>query len=245
MGINQKKDMKNNASTYIRWSFLLCCFVLGLSSCNKDDYFMDGGLAQGDFKGNMMEYLESKPKDFDTIVQVIKLAGMEEAFRNEKLTFFAPNDKLIRESIKNINPRLNDLYLDTIVRLSDIEPEIWAKYLSRYLFKGAYQLADYPQIDFELINTFPGQNYLSYDGSVLNVGVVYEPANGVKYMGYRRLVLSYIPDIAKPKDNWLTSTISSSDIHTTNGYVHTLAFDWRLFGFNINDFYQDVLLSKR
>jgi len=245
MDTNRKKDMKNNTSKYIRWSFLIFCFMLGISSCKKDDYYRDGGLASGDFKGNMLEYLESKPKDFDTIVQVIKLAGMEETFRNEELTFFAPNDKLIRETIKQLNPELNRLYLDTVVHLSDVKPEIWAKYLSRYLFKGAYQLADYTQIDFDLINTFPGQNYFSYDGTVLNVGVVYEPANGVKYLGYRRLVLSYIPDISKPKDSWMRTNVSSSDIHPNNGFVHTLAYDGKLFGFSFSDFFQDVLLSKR
>ncbi|WP_133578221.1 hypothetical protein [Pedobacter metabolipauper] len=238
--------MKNSILNYFNLPFVIVAgLLLVLSSCAKDSYYRDGGKANPIFDGNMLEFLQSKPKEFDTIAQVIKLAGMEEVFKNEELTFFAPNDKFIRQTIRRLNPELRTLYLDTIKTLADIKPEIWRKYLSRYLFKGKNKLADYSQIDFDLINTFPGQNYFSYNNAVLNIGVIYESANGVKYLGYRRLVINHIPDISKPRDNWQGGTVSSSDIQPSNGVVHTLVWEGRLFGFDYNDFYQDVIFSKR
>lgn len=223
---------------------ITCLIVIGLSSCNKDDYYTDGGKADPKFNGNVLNYLESKPVDFDTIAQVIKIAGLESTFANEEITFFAPNDRFIKQVIRRLNPDLRARYLDTIKTLTDIRPVIWEKYLMRYVFKGKYKLADFPQIDFELLNTFPGQNYFSYNSTVFNIGVIYNSANGVKYIGYRELAFNFIPDISKPMEGWNRAYVSSSDIQPNNGVVHALAYTGVDFGFNYSDFFQDVVLSK-
>ena len=66
----------------------LFCFLF-MTSCSKDDYYQDGGIAQAEFDGSILAYLETKPVLFDSIVQVIKLAGLEETFQQEEFTFFA------------------------------------------------------------------------------------------------------------------------------------------------------------
>ena len=238
--------MKNYILKYFSGSFLMitCLVILGLSSCNKDDYYTDGGKADPKFNGSILKYLESKPGDFDTVAQVIKIAGLESMFTTEDITFFAPNDRFIKETIRRLNPDLRFRFLDTIKTLTDIKPAIWQKYLLRYVFKGKYKLADFPQIDFDLMNTFPGQNYFSYNNTVFNIGVIYNSANGVKYIGYRELSFHFIPDISKPLEGWRRAFVSSSDIQPNNGVVHALAYNGGDFGFAYYDFYQDVLLSK-
>ncbi len=236
--------MKNYMLKYLNASLLILCVVFCLSSCGKDDYYIDGGKAQAKFNGDMLQYLESKPKDFDTIAQIIKIAGLEDVFKKETITFFAPNDLFIKATIKQLNDDLNHRFIDTVKVLTDIKPEVWKKYLLMYVFKGANKMADYPQIDLELLNTFPGQNYFSYNNTVFNIGVIYNSANGVKYFGSREMAFHYIPDISKPKDNWIRAFISSSDIQPNNGVVHALAFNGVQFGFRYEDFFQDVLLSK-
>ena len=237
--------MRNYLLKYLNKSlFIITCLIIGLSSCNKDDYYRDGGKADPKFNGNVLQFLESKPAEFDTIAQVIKIAGLEGVFTNEEITFFAPNDKFIKQAIKRLNPDLHSRFLDTIKTLTDIKPAIWQKYLLRYVFKGKYKLADYPQIDFDLMNTFPGENYFSYNSTVFNIGVIYNSANGVKYIGYRELAFDFIPDISKPMDNWSRAYVSSTDIQPNNGVVHALAFNGVDFGFSYYDFFQDVVLSK-
>ena len=237
--------MKNNILTYFAAFAVLLCITANLSSCKKDDYYVDGGKAEAKFNGSILQYLESKPTEFDSVVQVIKLAGMEDVFSKENITFFAPNDRFIKQTIQLINPDLRFRYLDTIKTLSDIKPEIWRKYLMRYVFKGSYLLADYPQIDLQLKNLFPGQNYLSYNEYVFNIGLIYNDANGITYIGYRELAFHYIPDVSTPNDNWVRGEVSSTDIQPSNGVVHTLAYSgFNPFGFSLGDFYQDVALSQ-
>jgi hypothetical protein len=223
------------------------------TSCKRDNYYTDGGLANPNYPATMMEYLEQKPVPFDTLAQVVKLAGLEEMFRKEDFTFFAPDDDVIKRTIGyyDVNPDrgggLNEYLFranrDTVKKLSDIDPIIWRKYLLRYMFRGVNRLKDYPQIDNALLSQFPGQLYYSYSGDVSNIGVIYNSANGVKYIGPRQLQITYVPDIANPTSGISRHKISSSDIKTTNGVVHTLESDGASFGFDQFEFNSDVYIT--
>jgi len=225
---------------------IVCCFT----ACKRDEYYQDGGLAQGKFEGTIVEYLSSKPKEFDTLVQIIKLAGLEPTLNNEEVTFFAPGDVNIKALIGRldqggVNRRLYEERRDTIKVLADVDSLIWRKYLMRYIYRGKNKLMDYPQIDINQQAIFPGQIYYSLSNEVANIGVVYNDAGGVKYMGYRQLNISYIPDISRPADNWRTVKISSSDIEPRNGVVHILQVGGNDFGFNQGEVENDILDSKR
>lgn len=229
-------------------SFICLGLILMFFSCKQDDYYMDGGIAEAKFDGDMLQYLESKPAEFDTIAQIVKLAGLEEVFRKDSITFFAPPDEVIKNTIGTVkrgglNAELYYRGKDTIKTLSDVDSLIWRKYLSRYIFNGKNLLKDYPQIDFSLLSIYPGGLYVSRSGDVSTIGVDYESANGVKYIGYRKLVISFIPDISNPDNRPYTNYISSSDIQPENGVVHTLRHSKWLFGFNGDDFMIDVINS--
>jgi hypothetical protein len=200
-----------------------------------------------------LQYLQATPK-FDTVAQIVKLAGLEDVFTNEEITFFAPTDEVIRRNIGlvntnlpylggGLNQRLFDAKKDTIRVLADVPSAIWRKFLMRYMFKGKNVLKDYPQIDFDLRPLYPGGFYYGYNNDLANVGVVYNSTNGVAYNGYRQLYISYIPDPSN-KDSFILAPVASSDIQPKNGVVHALAVtDFHQFGFN-DDFKRDVLLSR-
>lgn len=222
--------------------------VIFLAGCKRDEYYIDGGKAQADYPGSMMEYLEQKPVPFDTIAQIVKLAEMEDTFRNADFTFFAPDDDVVKRTIGSLtNGGLNaDLYRlgrDTVRQLSDISPVIWRKFLTRYMFAGINRLKDYPQIDLGLQSQYPGQLYYSNSNDVFNIGVIYGDANGVRYIGPRRLHIMYIPDIASPTATYSPTYISSSDIKPRNGVVHTLAYSGSYFGYNYGEFFDDVYVT--
>jgi len=237
---------------------ILCSVTLMVSACKKDDYYVDGGVANARFEGTVMAYLDANPVHFDTLAQVIRLAGLEEVFNSDTLTFFAPNDRNIRELIGDyrrggINTELYRLNRDTIQQLSDVDPVIWQEYLMRYMFHGKKKLADYPQIDFEVPDAFPGQNYYSYNNSVCNIGVefndeVTNPGSPtetrLKYMGYRQLAISFIPNVSFPFNNWKRVYVISSDIEADNGVVHALSYLDSSFGFD-DQIQFDIIDSKR
>lgn len=253
--------MKNFIKQFIK-PIAVCsvALLMMVASCKQDEYYRDGGKSNPVSDKDILQYLESNPQ-FDTVAQIVKLAGMEEIFKNEKITFFAPTDEVIRRTIGTLrtgglNTALFALGKDTVKVLSDVDPGIWRKYLSRYIFKGAYKLNDYPQLDFQLKAIYPGSFYRTYTNDIANIGVVYNSVNGVRYIGYRQLSISFIPDPSDP-DQFIPAAVASSDIQPKNGVVHVLAL-WvdrdnigdalvsdlsNEFGFNY-DFTTEVVLSK-
>jgi hypothetical protein len=190
-----------------------------------------------------LQYLQSNPQ-FDTIAQIVKLAGIEDILSKENVTFFAPTDEVIRTTIGQVmhpgaaqpgdllggsdypalNQVLHDAGKDTIATLDEISGATWKKYLMRYIFKGSYLLKDFPQLDFTLRPLYPGGYYQGYNGDLANIGVVYYTANTVKYSGYRQLCIASITDPSNPQNYYFGSAaVSSSDIQPTNGVVHTIA----------------------
>jgi hypothetical protein len=226
--------MRNYIIKYITPVVCSAILMIAVSSCSKDNYYKDGGLAKAQFNGTVMQYLDANPK-FDTIAQIVRLAKMDDIFSKENITFFAPTDEVIRRSIGivngnipemqfGLNQQLYDLKKDTIKKLSDISPAIWRKYLMRYVLKGKYLLKDFPQLDFSLRPLYPGGNYYGYNNDLSNIGVVFNTANTVKYAGYRQLCIAPIIDPSNPLlYQYMSAAVASSDIQPTNGVIHALA----------------------
>ena len=208
----------------------------------KKDYYEDTGVHTPNFNGTVMQYLEAKPEYFDSVVKVIKLAGMEDVFKKEDITFFAPADSSIKRTIAFVNQVLGQLGKPLVTRLEQIKPEVWRRQLTRYVFKGKKQMNDFRQIDIDNLSAYPGQIYASYDGLLMNVGVIYEDAGGVKYAGYRHLQLSFIPSASAPRDfsSWYPAYVASVNIAPTNGFVHVLTYPYHYFGFSPVDFFEDA-----
>lgn len=237
-----------------RHLLLVLVTLATMISCGKDNYYQDGGKENPKFDGTILQYLESNPRYFDTLVTVIKLAEMEDEFNNKEFTFFAPVDYSFRTLMRTVNSTLHTRGKDTLMSLSDVPGPIWQKYISVYMFNGAKRVNDYPQIDLNARGLYPGQNYNSLGDVVLNIGAIYDNAGnvggtgsdnsqGVKYAGYRHLCISFIPNPADPLANWNTALVSSSDIQPRNGVVHVLKAN-HTFSFDATNFTQDVLLSR-
>jgi hypothetical protein len=224
----------------LRMILFSALILMSLFACKKDQYYRDSGQQDPHFNGNTLAYLDAVPFFFDSLAQVVRLSGMEEVFTKDTLTFFAPTDRSIKNLIENLNDNLFMYGYDTVKTLSDVPAVVWQKYLQRYMFHGANQLKDFPQIDFSLKSIYPGQDYLSWNNTTMNIGAVYTDDNGVKYVGYRQLTISYIPDLTYPFDNWNTAFVSSTNILTDNGVVHTLDKDHYFFGFDFASFIYDM-----
>jgi hypothetical protein len=207
---------------------LVLLLVAGLfTGCQKDKYFVDTGVHEAKFNGTILDYLNSKPLYFDSLSRVIKLAGMEEVMSKENVTLFAPTSGCIHRSVKRLNSFLRGIGRDTISKLEQLKPTFWKQMLSMYIFNGNYRLKDFPQVDMLDLNAYPGQGYTAYPSGTeparpMNIGVVYNNAGGVKYVGYRQLLLSFISDFSTPKSGLINNLVSTSDISTSNGIVHIL-----------------------
>lgn len=226
------------------FSISLAATILLLTGCQKD-YFTDSGKHNPNFNGTVMQYLQSRPELFDSVSKAIRLAGMEDIFKSEDITFFSPADSSIKNTITLLNLVLASRGQNDVYRLEQIKPEVWRKHLGHYLFKGKKSMNDFPQLDPSNISAYPGQIYTSYYGDIMNVGVVYDDAGGVSYAGYRHMKISYIPSQSAPRDyrTWFGADVASVNIAPTNGYVHVLRYANHEFGFNAFKFIEDAIIA--
>lgn len=211
-----------------------------LSSCNNKDYFEDSGIHDPRFNGDIMAYLDSKsqrPEDpFDTLVQIIRYAGLEDVLKKENVTFFAPPDPTFEKALYYLNANLYALGKDTIQSYKDVKPEVYRRLLSQYIIKGDYGLIDFRQVDTVAKYAFGGQIYQTFnEDEAINVGVVYHDLkNGdatIKYGGPRQILVSYVPDFTNPTRDWISTFVASSNIQPNNGRVHVLNYRKHVFGY--------------
>jgi len=229
------KTQNNNKAFFL----MLATVLLLLSSCKK--YYFDSGKHDPKYNGTVLQYLKSKQSFFDSTLTVINLAGMDDVLSNEKVTFFAPPSGSVFKSINKLNRYLRNTGKDTVSQLSQIKPEVWRNTLSQYIFKGTFLLKDYPQRDTLAYLAYPGQNYTSYGGRIMNVGAIFNDAGGVVYAGYRQLYLAYIPDLSNPQVALQNNPVATSDIQTTNGVIHVLTKLKHGYGFNGDAFIDQVI----
>ncbi|MCU7549412.1 hypothetical protein OCK74_09820 [Chitinophagaceae bacterium LB-8] len=223
--------------------FALIAALLFMVGCQKDGYFMDTGKQTATFNGTILDYIKSKPGTWDSINKIVKLAGLEDSLKTKKLTFFLPDDSCVRRTLVALNQRLERDGKPWVTKLEQIDSAVWRRQLSRYLFKSAKSMNDFPQLDPGNLSAYQGQIYESYAGALMNIGVIYNDAGGVKYAGYHQLRLSYIPSISTPLDynSWYSVTVSTVNVTPSNGFVHILNYAYHNFGFETTQFIDDVI----
>src|SRR5690606_26892210 len=113
-------------------------------------------------------------------------------YTDSNFTFFAPADSSIRNTLDYFNQELKRLGVDTIAQLSDVSPEFWGTTLKNYMFRNVKGLEDYPQLDINNKQAFPGEFSRAVSGRVMNIGTVFTDARGIKSQGSRYLNISYV-----------------------------------------------------
>ena len=210
---------------------VVLCAGLCLAGCQKK-YYYDTGLSNPRFNMSMLQYLESNPFLFDTLVKVIKIAGLEDYFKDSSFTFFAPADSSIMNTYRYINSNLKLLGRDSLKGLESLKPEFWRSTLRLYMFPGVRGLEDFPQLDLSLKQALPGTFARSMGQRMMNIGAVFTDARGLKYKGQRYLTISYVPSESAPFDSWITNIVSTCNVRPNNGIVHVLMYPEHYLGFS-------------
>lgn len=216
-----------------RWTLVLTCIVMLTQACKKD-YYVDGGLANPHYNGTIYDYLTEKKLYFDTIKQIIDLAGMKDMMTSDTITFFSPTDEVIRVAMNELNAVRYATMKDS-VKMSDLGPEVWRKFLSMYILRGKRVAGTFPRVSTENISAFPGINYIMMDGYILNIGLEYTSYNGVEAVGPRILTVT---DVTFDPSNFRNNPkvrVVSSDIQPKNGVIHALSIS-HYFGFRRSEF---------
>ena len=232
MPINKAMNTKKIRKNYSCFLVLLLLATAALVPGCKKDYYQDSGKQSGVMTLSSLEFLDTKPFYFDSLVQIIHLAGMDQLLTDSSVTFFAPTDHSIAKAMNVLNAERYNKFQDS-VQLSEIPSEVWQHYLSRYVFKGKFMLKDILRKDNGNLNRYPGMNMLSYDGYIMNLGVFFTDYEGTQDVGPRYLTITDIGDLAAPRN--YTSNVATSDIQTRNGIIHVLD-DNHAFSFSVSEF---------
>lgn len=238
------KTLKRNPIAFV--TILSLLFVGFYTSCKKD-HFLDGGIHDPNFDGSIWEYLGTRPELFDSLKKVIDLAGYTDLVDKENITLFAPTNQSIIKTMMNLNEYLYLQGQDTVLDLSQVDPAVWQEFLSLYILKEPYVLKDFPQIDTNDLQTYPGQGYLTLQEKPMNIGVLYNDvvsknSDGVeqviKYAGYRQLYINYVRNFmdANTIRGMITAPVATSDIRPKNGVLHVLVMEKHSFGFDSYNF---------
>ena len=220
-------------------SFIALLIIMNFSSCEKSQY-IDTGVFKNDFKGTNFDYLKSRPELFDSLCTIIEVAGLKEEINKQGRTFFTPPNQSIMKSVRRLNERLELEGMDTIKSLRQIKPQVWSEFLKMYIFTGIKYRDDYPQLDTNRFDVFPGQGYISIGNNNMNIGVIYNDVKTknsegqeqvVQYAGYRQLYISSV-DVTDFFGQMINTPVSTSNIKTSNGVLHSLNFSKHTFGFS-------------
>lgn len=208
-------------NTFIKYFIAAFAFTCLFTACEKNDYFVDSGKANGDFDGTVWEYLNSSHGNWDSLTVAIEHAGVIDIFDtpNSSLTLFGPTNHSINQFLfKTIDEKGNRLY--QCVR--DIPADLCRRMVLSYVIPEARLRTDF---DYEVKGTLTG-------------GTIVETLSGAKLRVYRHKTDYGSISDAGPEELYIHAQESghiarcvSTDIKPMNGVVHALSttFQWTEF----------------
>ena len=123
--------------------FSLAAFLFG--GCIKTNY-IDTGLADGNYDGTLLDYLESCPGTWDSAVVAIRHAGLESLFDGtsgeypDGITFFG----FTNYSVRNFLYETRDAMWQQMYRsVREIPADVCCRMVLQYVIPGRYVLDDF------------------------------------------------------------------------------------------------------
>ena len=72
----------------------LILLIIMLPSC-QEEYFLDGGIAEGKLNMTTYDFIQSRPDMFEKLLWIIDDSNLQEEINREGNTFFPPKDQSI------------------------------------------------------------------------------------------------------------------------------------------------------
>lgn len=196
--------------------------MVPVTSCTKtDDTYKNFTNQAGSFRGNALEYLQSQPGVYDSMLLVInRLTGIADTVRNNKITIFAVNNRSFAIALQNINQaRMDSIPSMPPVTLSTMDSASLDTFFCRYLIKEPVQSSGLTKYADGLF--FPTVRY-NYD---MHMQYTATNASGFLGGGPKAITFSYPgpnPDTKIFTRYWTRVNTITVDIQTSNALVHLL-----------------------
>jgi uncharacterized surface protein with fasciclin (FAS1) repeats len=203
---------------------VLLTTALFISGCS-DAYFTDGGAPvdqTGVLNLTTMKYLESEPAKFDTLVILIKLAGLEAEVNKSGNTFLAPQNYSIHNYLKLMYPDQDKW--PALKDLSAAEKKDITQILKNYII---------PDKKIERNGLSSTYSYATTSGGKKSrFNLIKEDYLGNVNMGAAYVVFALdISEDGSTVERYQSVQVVTSGLQSTNGIVHVLDPNSHIFGF--------------
>ena len=209
-------------------------FAVVVSSCNRDEYLIDGGVASPELNMSTYEFLASRTL-FDTLVMAINKAGLRELLDKEEVTFFAPTNFSFKSHMDE-RTRLGKTSTnnpDYVFTFEDFTAEELRDSLQSYIFSGKIYRQDLTPQGYiftalsgtqSRISLEPRKDYT--DQLTTNPSYVYlTRKRGLRWDAWDAENVSNTEKDVQVR-------IQTSGLISTNGVIHVLPNNHRLFFLN-------------
>jgi hypothetical protein len=210
------KDFKITRLSFLALFAVACVF--GFNSCSKkDNTYRDYVNTSGTFDGNALQYLQSHPGVFDSMLLVInRLKDMPQLISTEEITLFAVSNRSFTLALQNINQaRRDSIPAMPPVSLSQIDSSTLDRFFSRYILDAKVHTDSLE--GFTDGRLFPSSRY-NYN---MQTQLSTTNASGFLDGGPKAITFS------DPKNsiftrNWIRVNTITVNIKSTNAIIHLL-----------------------
>ncbi len=213
------KSNKNFQFTRLLTAAIVISVVTLAVSCKKtDDTYRNYSNTAGAFNGNALEYLQSQPGLYDSMLLVInRLGGVADTLRNKDITLFAINNRSFSIALSTINQaRRSMLPAKPDVSFSSMDSAVLDTFFCRYILRGKVASTDIiPLTDGGLFSS------IRYNYN-MQMQLQRTDASGYQNGGPATIIFS------DPKNsvfvrNWIRVPTITVDVKTTNAVIHLLS----------------------
>lgn len=203
---------------------LIAAVALCMVGCGTKYNYDDTGTASPYFKGNIYQYLQSKPYDWDTIVRIINRAQLQGIFERDKITFLGPPNHALRKWFiqggeghdKFGYKCVNDIP-EATCRAIVLSHVVDGKMLRDQIERAKY--------DSKGNRVGGGRTVTTRRGNKILLWTKQEPYMGVPDMGPVHLMMT---TLKSDGSEIRTNQFASPDIQPKNGVVHAIQYAYSL-----------------
>lgn len=209
----------------LAFSFSLM-IILTMQSCKKvDDTYVDYQPTAGNFDGNALQYLESQPEVYDSLLFALnRVPRLADTLATDSVTLFAVSNRSFDLALENINQARHDSIPQMPrISLATIDSAVLDTFLCRYILKERVISKDIEEFaDGLFFETIGYQNERGND-TAYNMQMQYVRTNASGYKGGGPKAITF----SDPKGSifyrfWVRVNTITVDIKTKNAIVHLL-----------------------
>lgn len=195
------------------------------ASCQKDSPYRQYTNEVKEFEGNMVQYLESQPNTFSSLLLVLdRLPDLKDQLTENEVTLFAPTNINFNAALNELNQERKDQDSEaTLLDLNTVDLTELEIMMDKYIIPGQNLTDSY--------KSFTDGVYASSIKFNYQMHIQYQKQDASGYLSGGPVTLYYSdPNNSTVKVYWQRTNTNAVNIKATNGIIHIIEPN-HIFGF--------------